>query len=139
MGRRKSARAKERRPHTREEIGTDIRWVNWDLLAAFGEDERGYTYLAAILRYCCVEDRTTEWMELLVDRARAAHGRAGHGVRGQFAALRVFRRAGLVILHKLMDELGVGKPMRPRAAFYSPITEQFVIVTTHWKTVDKTE
>ncbi len=133
---------KKRGPKTppREERNTDPRWTNWEVLSAFGEDENGTTYLDAIKQFCCVPNEEEAWLGDLVRRARRAHDRAGQSATGRQAAWRVLRRAGMILLHDLMDDLKVetGK-LKPRAAFRWPEMSITVIVTTTWKLDTRTD
>ncbi len=133
MATRKPRRRDGRPTRKRSEVGTDPLWVNWEYLAAFGQDERGYQYLDAIKLHCGIKSAEDEWMDNLVRRARQAHDEAGHCQRGQEAAWRVFRRAGMILFHDLMLEVGVGKPFKPRAVFYSPVMARTMVVGPHWK------
>jgi hypothetical protein len=122
-----------KRPRGRKNI--DRHWTNWEYLAAFGEDEHGETYLDAVKRFCCLPSEEDVWLDNLVRKARMANDRAGKSRAGREAAWRVLRRAGMILLHDLMDELQVlveGK-RKPRAAFLWPCKAIFVIVTTEWK------
>lgn len=51
--RRKQKRKKGAPAYARQDVSTDPHWVNWEYLAAFGEDERGYTFLEAVKQHCC--------------------------------------------------------------------------------------
>lgn len=128
---------KKRGPGTplREERNTDPHWTNWDYLAAFGEDEQGYTYLEAIKRFCCLPSDEEAWIDDLVREAHRAYLRAGACQKGQAAAWRVLRRAGMILLHDLMADLRVGAGrLKPRAAFRWPTTTATtIIVATNWK------
>jgi hypothetical protein len=118
----------------REDVGSDPHWVNWEYLAAFGEDERGFTFVAAVKQYCCAQSDEEEWLEQLVKRARVAFDRAGHGATGLYAACRVLRaEGGMVILHDLMADLGVGLPRNPRLAFRWQQSLMTVVVNWSWK------
>ena len=126
---------KKRGPHTprREERNTDPHWTNWEYLAAFGVDDLGYTYLDAIRQFCCIPSDEDAWLEDLVKAAKRAHDRAGHSRTGQAAAWTVLRRAGMILLHDLMEDLKVGGKMKPRAAFRWPSQGITVIVSNSWK------
>lgn len=118
----------------RVNVNTDSHWTNWEYLAAFGEDELGYTYLEAIKRFCCLPSQEEAWLEDLVRRARQAHDQAGQSRNGREAAWAVLRRAGMILLHDRMEELRVGAGiLRPRAAFRWPGTGRTVIVGAGWK------
>lgn len=119
---------------SRENVNTDPHWTNWETLAAFGEDELGYTYLDAIKRFCCIPSEEDAWLDELVRRARAAHDQAGQSRTGREAAWRVFRRAGMILLHDRMDELKVGQGiLKPRAVFCWPMTSRTITVATNWR------
>ncbi len=130
---------KKRGPSTplREDRNTDPHWTNWEYLSAFGEDDLGYTYLDAVKRFCCLPSEEDAWLDDLVRAAKRAHDRSGSSQTGRQAAWRVFRRAGMILLHDLMDDLQVetGK-LKPRAAFFWPSQAMTLIITTAWH-VDK--
>ncbi|MDP1592331.1 MAG: hypothetical protein Q8M07_31505 [Prosthecobacter sp.] len=118
----------------RKDVNTDPHWTNWEYLAAFGEDELGYTYLDAIKRFCCIPSEEDAWLDELVRRARAAHDQAGQSRMGREAAWRVLRRAGMILLHDRMDELKVGQGiMKPRAVFLWPTTSRTLTIATNWR------
>lgn len=120
----------------RVNVNNDPHWTNWEYLAAFGEDELGYTYLDAIKRFCCLPSEEEAWLEELVRRARQAHDAAGQSRRGREAAWAVLRRAGMILRHDRMAELRVGAGiLRPRAAFLWPGLNHEVVVSVHWKPV----
>lgn len=122
----------------RVNVNTDPHWTNWEYLAAFGEDELGYTYLEAIKRFCCLPSQEDAWLDELVRRARLAHDRAGQCRAGREAAWSVLRRAGMILLHDMMAELRVGTSrMKPRAAFLWPGRGVRVVVAANWKTTIK--
>jgi len=127
---------KKRGPGTppREERNLDPHWTNWEVLAAFGEDERGDTYLDAVKRFCCLPSEEDVWLDELVRAAHRAHDRAGSCQTGRMAAWRVFRRAGMILLHDFMEDLQVetGR-LKPRAAFYWPAKAMTVVITTNWR------
>ena len=127
---------KKRGPSTplREDRNTDPHWTNWEYLSAFGEDDLGYTYLDAIKQFCCMPSEEEMWLDELVREARRAYDRAGHSQTGRQAAWRVFRRAGMILLHDRMEELKVetGR-LRPRAAFAWPSKSMTVIIATNWR------
>lgn len=131
---------KKRGPVTplREERNTDPHWTNWEYLAAFGVDDLGYTYLDAIKQFCCLPSDEDVWLDELVRRARKAYTENGGSRTGQEAAWRVFRRAGMILLHDRMDTMKVQnfKIRAPRAAFIWPSKSLTIIVTTDWR-VDK--
>ena len=127
-----------RKPRTgvrrRVDINTDPHWTNWEVLAAFGEDERGDTYLDAVKRFCCLPSEEDAWLEDLVRRARQAHDAAGQSRNGREAAWAVLRRAGMILLHERMRELRVGAGiLKPRAAFRWPGIRREVVVGAGWK------
>lgn len=125
---------KKRSPDTpsREDRNTDPRWTNWEYLSAFGEDDLGYTYLDAVKRFCCCPSDEDLWLEDLVKRARKAYEHAGSRRSRRQAAWRVFRRAGMILLHDEMGKRGRGK-QRPQAVFSWPSRAMIVMVTTAWK------
>ena len=118
----------------RVNVNTDPHWTNWEILAAFGEDERGDTYLEAVKRFCCLSSPEEAWLEDLVRRARQAHDAAGQSRAGREAAWAVLRRAGMILLHERMKELRVGAGiLKPRAAFRWPGIRREVVVGAGWK------
>lgn len=120
----------------RKDVNTDPHWTNWEYLAAFGEDELGYTYLDAIKRFCCLPSDEDAWLDELVRAARQAHDLAGSSQLGRLAAWRVFRRAGMILLHDRMEELQVGRGiLRPRAVFRWPMASRTITVATNWRVV----
>lgn len=131
---------KPKRSTTRKDVNTDPHWTNWEYLAAFGVDDLGYTYLDAVKQFCCVPNEEEAWLEDLVRKAHRAHDRAGRSTTGRQAAWRVLRRAGMILLHDLMDDLKVETGKRkPRAAFRWPEMAMTVIVTTNWKLDTRTD
>ncbi|MDP2361996.1 MAG: hypothetical protein Q8O14_14810 [bacterium] len=122
-----------RRKHVRHDVNTEPRWLNWEFLAAFGVDESGYTYLDAVKQHCCAGLAREDWLEALIRRARKAYIAAGRSKYGQRAAWAVFRRAGMIMLHDLMDDLSEGRKLGPMAAFQSPRTAEIVIIRRSWK------
>ncbi|MDP2359187.1 MAG: hypothetical protein Q8O14_00325 [bacterium] len=122
-----------KRPRGRRNV--DPHWTNWEVLAAFGEDEHGGSYLDAVKRFCCMPHEEDVWLDNLVRQARQAHDRAGQSRAGREAAWEVLCQAGMVLLHDLMNELQVQveRKRKPRAAFYWPAMAVTVIINTNWR------
>ncbi|MFA7331083.1 MAG: hypothetical protein WC326_08425 [Candidatus Delongbacteria bacterium] len=117
----------------RENRNTDPHWTNWEYLAAFGEDDLGYTYLDAVKQFCSQPSEEERWLDELVRQARIAHDRAGLRRSGRHAAWSVFRRAGMILLHNEMHEMKVKGKHGPRAVFLWPATALMVVVGTNWQ------
>lgn len=132
---RHQKRRKTAPTYRRQEMNTDRHWVNWEFLAAFGVDERGYTYLAAVKQHCCLADEPDEWLDNVVRRARKACEKVGSVRVGNRAAWRILRWAGLVVLHDLMKDLRRPGRVGPHAAFFEPGTSQVWVVGRNWKRV----
>lgn len=112
--------------------------VAWDMMIAFGSDEEGTEFLTAVKAHCCTPDAALD-LPALARAARAASRDAGHGLAGKQAAWRVLEQAGLVLLPRLMQELGVHRRGGPRAAFYCAALDQTCILGFDWRLVHADE
>lgn len=130
---------KKRDPHTplREDRNTDPRWTNWEYLAAFGEDDLGYTYLDAIKQFFSLPSDEEVWLNELARQARHAHDMACLRNSGRQAAWSVFRRAGMLLLHDEMNKRVKGH-RRPWAVFAWPGTRMVVTVGAGWRVTIQT-
>lgn len=125
---------KPKRSTTRKDVNTDPHWTNWEYLAAFGVDDLGYTYLEAVKRFCCIPSDEEVWLEDLINMAKLAFERAGSHRSRQQAACRVFRRAGMILLHDEMKKRAKGE-CRTQVVLIWPTMEKMVMITNKWKAI----
>lgn len=106
--------------------------VRWDMMAAFGSDEDGNSYLQAVMQHCCDPGPEDEALLDLVHRARQAYRDAGSYGKGRAAARGVLLQAGLVMLDDRTPTGGRGTRRAPLAVFYFPERGQAYILSRTW-------
>lgn len=106
--------------------------ARWDMMAAFGSDEDGNSYLQAILQHCCTPNHEDETLLELIHRARSAYRDAGSFGKGRLAARGVLVQAGMVLLDDREQALAGGTQRAPLAVFYVPDMGQAYILSCTW-------